>query len=337
MHCAPKILLPALILACTLSAQTQKIVYHTDSSPTLGSRNAWPFGYNGMRYQTIVPYSTFGGGAVIRDILLVGTASPLEVDYTDIEIRMGLTKLSGPTTNWNTNNPNPTTVYRGPLRVRFAVGKWGGIGLPNYYLYLPRATTDNLCVEVIVWGVRGKNRGAFYFLLASATAGRAASGGWVVNQTLTPAVSTMGCKMGFVLNNGNVAFAGTGCKSSLQTPLTIGATAWPQINRQFSVTLTGGKPSSLANLVLGVSHAKWGPTALPLDMAIFGAPTCFIWNDPLIRIPVTTDANGKVSITTIVPPSANSGTVFAHWWVLDRSANPFGVTSSDYATIILGN
>jgi len=338
MHQIPKIL-AAVLVAGALSAQTQKVVYYTDSSPTAGSRNAFPFGNNGIRYQTIVPNGTFGNQpTMIRDILVTGTNSALEIPYSDIEIKMGLTKQVTPTNNWNTNNPNPTTVYRGPLRVRFAVGKWGGLGLPKPYLFLPRAATDNLCVEVIVWGVTGYPKRSFYFPLASGTAARAYAAGWVVSKTNTPATSTTsGCKMGFVVNNGNVAFAGAGCNSSLKTPLTIGASPWPQPNKLFAVTLTGGKPSTLANLVLGVSHTKWGVANLPLNMGVYGAPGCFIWNDPLIRIPFTTDKNGTISVKTAVPASANFGTFLAHWWVLDPSANAFGVTSSDYATIILGN
>lgn len=326
-----------LLAGSALLGQAQNVVYYTDNSPINGSRNAFPFGNGDIRYQTIVPNVTFGNRVVnIRDILVAGTNSAMEAIYDDIEIRMGVTQQVLPTNNWNTNNPNPTTVYRGPLRVRFEVGKWGGIGLPKPYLFLPLSSSDNLCVEVIVWSATAHGKRSFYFPLASGTAARAFAAGWVVSQTNTPTTSTSsGCKMGFVLNNGNVAFAGVGCTSA--ATLQIGGSSWPQPNQQFSLTLTGGKPAALANLVLGVSHAKWGTSSLPLDMAIFGAPNCFIWNDPLIRVPLVTNASGQITITSTVPATATFGTVFAHWWVADASANAFGVASSDYATIILGN
>ena len=102
---------------------------------------------------------------------------------------------------------------------------------------------------------------------------------------------------------------------------------------------TGRAPNDKFVVKAGASadNVWWGAANLPLDMAVFGAPGCFIWNDPLLRIPLVTDTNGRVTTSTAVPPSANFGTIFAHWWVLDTSANAFGVTSSDYATIILGN
>jgi len=328
-----------LVIIGALSAQTQNVVYYTDSSPSVGTRNAFPFGNGDIRYQTIVPNATFNNRiTIIRDILLAGTGGALEAVYDDIEIKMGVTRQVTPTNNWTTNNPKPTTVYRGPLRIRFTVAQWGGIGLPNPYLFAPLSPADNLCVEVIVWKASLHGKRSFYFPLASPGAARAYMAGWVTSQGQTPATSAAsGCKMGFVLLNGNVAFAGTGCNSSINTPLRIGTDTWPQPGKPLSVTLYGAKASRPANLVIGLSQAKWLATTLPLDMGIFGAPGCFIWNDPLLRIPLVTDKNGAIKFTVSVPPLANSGTAYVHWWVLDTAANAFGVTSSDYATIILGN
>ena len=57
---------------------------------------------------------------------------------------------------WNANNPNPKTVYRGPLRVRFDPRQWQGIGLPSQYVYIPAPATPHLCIEIITWKVRGR-------------------------------------------------------------------------------------------------------------------------------------------------------------------------------------
>jgi len=54
---------------------------------------------------------------------------------------MGITDAGGSGRELDLQNPNPTTVYRGPLRVNFRVNQWSGIGMPGSYFYLPTSTT----------------------------------------------------------------------------------------------------------------------------------------------------------------------------------------------------
>src|SRR5690606_25724604 len=152
-----------------LTAQTQNIVYvDGDNNSMTGGGNAFPFGAGGgIRYQAIFPHSLFGAAPLnivsIRDILVAGNTSDLEAGYNDIEIKMGKTTLADVGSDWNANNPNPTTVYRGPLRIRFINNQWTAIGLPNPYLYLPTSPTQNLCIEVIVWSAINSSSTNFYY------------------------------------------------------------------------------------------------------------------------------------------------------------------------------
>ncbi len=321
----------------TLTAQTQNIVYADgNSSPSTGSGNAFPWGSVGIRYQAIFPHSLFGQNtlniATIRDILVAGNTTNLEAVYDDIEIRMGITKQATPTTTWSVNNPNPTTVYRGPLRIRFTASPspaWGGIGLPKPYLYLPSSNTDNLCVEVIVWAA-SKHSGNFYFPKAG-TLPRAYLYQWTSKQTTAPSVSTSsGCRMAFVLDNGNIAFAGQGCLSSANSRLTISTNpSWPQPGKSLAINLLGAATASPAFLVIGTK-------LISFDLGPAGAPTCFLWNDILVPVATTTGTRGEAGISAGVPAKVAPTTLLTHWVVFDKLANPAQLTSSDYATIIVG-
>jgi hypothetical protein len=324
-------LLAAVLCLGGLTAQ-QNIVYADgDPSPTTGGGNAFPFGSVGIRYQSIFPHSLFGPGPLnivtIRDILVSGHTTDLEAVYDDIEIRMGPTKQSAPTTDWATNLPLATakTVYRGPLRIRFTNGVWGGIGLPKPYLYLPLANTDNLCVEVIVWAA-SQHTANFYYPKASGLINRAFRYGWVANQTQPALTGTSGCRMAFVLNNGNIATAGQGCNSSANTPLLMTNDTWPQLGQPVKFSLGGAAAFKPGFLVLGAQ-------VIAIDLGIAGSPGCVLWNDPLLGVPVVTDAQGGASLTATVPQNTLPATLYGHWLVLE---NP-RLTTSDYQTIIIGN
>jgi len=336
----------ALVLPLAVSAlraQTQRIVYADGNpSPTVGGANAFPWCAVGIRYQAIFPHSLFGSAALnivtIRDILVAGdmlrafTPGNLEAVYEDIEIKMGITQQVSPTTNWSTNNPKPTSVYRGPLRIRFTgvpASVWGGIGLPKPYFYLPLSKNDNLCVEVIVWKA-SQHQGNFYFPRASASLQRAFNAGWVNNQTGSPQIGTGGCRMAFVLDNGNIAFAGRGCNSSTNTPLVISTNpSWPQPGKSLSISLVGGAGNSPAFLVLGTQLKSF-------DLGTVGAPGCYLWNEILAPVSSSTNASGVASFSATVPSTATAGTLLTHWLVFDSQANAARLTTSDYATIILG-
>jgi hypothetical protein len=283
---------------------------------------------------------------LITDIFShAGTYIPNEVVYGDIEIRMGVTTQPTPTTSWATNNPNPTTVYRGPLRIRWKTGQWTGIGLPNVYLWLPLSTSDNLCIEVIVWQVLDKGVYSqaqnFYYPVASATLARAYSVSWVQNgghsNTIAPSVSaSSGSKMGLLFNDGNMVDLGTGCKSSAHPALAIGSDAgkWPQSGVPFNVNLAGAAPTAPAFLMIGAGDQQWGALKLPLDLGIIGAPGCKVWNDVLISLATVTNASGAATYSLPLPTSIPLLRINATYGVLDAGANALGLATSSYLKIL---
>lgn len=346
MKILSSVLVTAMTVA-TLSAQQQVIVYN-DTQATCTAGNAFPFGSAGIRYQSVMLGSALTQPfvpVVIRD-LFVGkqpTSGGMYVSYEDIEIKMGLT-TQDPTVplalDWNVNNPNPTTVYRGPLAIDFGITTdWAGIGLPTPYVFQPMSAADNLCVEVIVWSASKMTNGGttgnnFYFPAASANVQRAFLYQWTdpANQTLPPRVGTSGCCMGFLLGNGNFVTHGQYGISSQIAKVEISSSTFPRPGQILDINLTGGGPSRASFLAFGFNYA-------PFDMAVIGAPRSNIWFNPLINVGAASDPNGRISIPVTIPATLTAGTIFAQWYQIDPGAyqNTLGLVTSNCATIIFGN
>jgi hypothetical protein len=346
MKILSSVLVTAMTIA-TLSAQQQNIVYN-DTPATCAGGNAFPFGSEGIRYQSVMLGSALTQPfvpVVIRD-LFVGkqpNGSGMYVSYEDIEIKMGLTQQD-PTlplaVDWNTNNPNPTTVYRGPLAIDFGVGlDWGGIGLPIPYVFQPMSATDNLCVEVIVWSASKMTAGGttaanFYFPAASGNVQRAFRYQWATpaNQASPPLVGTSGCCMGFLLGNGNFVTHGQYGISSTISKVEISGSTYPQPGKALDIYLTGGGPSRASFLAFGFAYA-------PFDMGVMGAPRSNIWFNPVISVGSISDPSGSTTIPVVIPATLTAGTIYAQWYQIDPGAyqNTLGLVTSNCATIIFGN
>jgi hypothetical protein len=250
---------------------------------------------------------------------------------------MGVTAQAIPTNSWSVNNPNPTTVYRGPLRQTFEVGKWREMGLPNSYFYLPTPAADNLCVEFIMWKFNptySANTNSIRAVTASVT--RAYYFSWTTSQTTAPSVDSAACKLGLICNNGSFAVTETGCNSSANTPLSIGSSTFPRWGQSFDVTLTGALPTTPLFLALGLSDTTGFGTTLPLDGALIGAPGCFIWNQNLLQVGTVSDPTGNGVLKFAIPNGGGTPRIYVHWWNLDPTANALGITSSNYGKILMG-
>lgn len=356
MRLAPAALSTALLMAAIAPAQTQNIVYHDDTNPATGPANAFPFGSEGTRIQQLIPGSVLGSRALIQDLFVAPAETTRipwttsEVVYADFEIRMGITTSATLTTNWANNLPNPTTVYRGPLRVPFVRDQWTALGLPRAYLWAPTSANDNLVIDFIFWrvadygSVQPDINGYFMWSHSSVprTIQRAFLRGWTTSQPATAQnVDGNGIKLGFLLDDGNFVAHGGGCvgSSGLAPVISTPAGTWPQIGGTMTVELTDGPVNSIAFLNLGFDNLMSGGLTLPFDLALIGAPGCFLWHDIVASFPqVNTNANGAASTQVPIPndPSLMAARVYASWLNADGGANGLGFTTSGYATIILG-
>jgi hypothetical protein len=99
----------------------------------------------------------------------------------------------------------------------------------------------------------------------------------------------------------------------------------------FLVTGAGAGPGLPAFLVLGASDAIWSGAGLPLDLEAWGAPGCTLLASADMWLASPAGASGGLGQALAVPSDAAlvGATVFVQWIVLDSTANPLGLTSSD--------
>lgn len=341
----------AVVFCCaTIPAQTQNFAFIPDNVPTTGTINGFPFGSTGVRTQQLIPQSVLGSTpALIQDLFVAPTitsnntgVAESEVFYGDIEIQMGLTQLTTLTNTWATNSPAPTTVYRGPLRVRFVRDQWVPLGLPAPYLWLPTGPGDNLAVDFIVWSLidRGAVPTGYYMHVRSGGSSRAYRIAWTGSQPPTSAgVDNAGIKLGFLRNDGNFVVHGGGCagSSTLEPWIDVAPGTWPRVGLPLDVRLRQGPPSIGAALVLGFDPTTVLGLPAPLDLGPFGAPGCFAWHDNAATGPfVATNAVGDASQIVGIPnlPGLLSLRVYSTWLCIDPLANNLGFTTSGFAMIL---
>lgn len=220
-------LLLATLVAAPLTAQTgQNIKWSNGSSPTAGSRNAFPWGSSGLRYQYVMDMGNTVT-CLVQDIMVGAdsTRGDLLVEHLDIEISMGHTSVTNATTStmWDTNLPpaNKTLVYRGPLQIFHKAGQWRGIGLPQPYRFIRRGNANNLCIEIITRSVKGQTTPRNFYFPTSATATpgniRAYRYNWVNNTTQAALTGSSASRIGLLCDDGNFVVTGAGCNN-----LTIG-------------------------------------------------------------------------------------------------------------------
>lgn len=349
--------LTALFAVAALCAQTQNIVYHDDPSPTTGPANAFPFGSAGTRIQQLIPQSVLGSTpAMIQDLFVNPQLTSIQtsitesqVYYGDFEIQMGITQATTLTTTWATNSPSPTTVYRGPLLVKFVRDQWVPLGLPASYLWLPLTPADNLVIDFICWQVI--DTGAVppdvngYFLNVHSSPGRtiprAYRRGWATGQLPTAAgADGNGIKLGILFNDGNfVAHDGDCAGSSTQVPM-IGTApgTWPTLGSPLDIRIAQGPPNLVAGLVLGFDTTTYLGVSLPYEMTPVGAPGCTFWhsNDGIPAfVPLDASGNGSFSIALPANPAFATARFYATWICIDPTANALGLVPSGFATVIL--
>ncbi|MEM7204774.1 MAG: S8 family serine peptidase [Planctomycetota bacterium] len=112
----------------------------------------------------------------------------------------------------------------------------------------------------------------------------------------------------------------------------------PQLGDTFRVVLRHALPGSAAVLAHGVSNVTWAGVPLPFDMAPAGAPSCFLWCDSWVAVPLLVDAAGTTEFEYSVPtaPSFTGQQFYNQYWVLDPAANALGLVFTDAARALIG-
>ncbi len=136
---------------------------------------------------------------------------------------------------------------------------------------------------------------------------------------------------------GSVAPLGAGCAGS-NGVLVHTISGPPAIGQQQHYRLQNGPVLRPALLALGTSDTFWGRSPLPLSLALFGAPGCWLYTEPAVTILIATDAGGSAAIPLTHPTSASliGQRFFTQFVAIDPPANAWGVTTSNGVATRLG-
>ena len=151
---------------------------------------------------------------------------------------------------------------------------------------------------------------------------------------------------GVVLDpTGSVTQFGQSCISQLQ-PLPAGAEpASFELGASGLFYLRGTRSPAppLAWLMVGSSDRRMGPFKLPLDLGAFGAPSCMLYNDPLLVLfsPLQQLSQSKQLLATVELPLVNdirlaNKNIFGQWMLLDRRATRLGLSFSNGTKATIG-
>jgi hypothetical protein len=124
---------------------------------------------------------------------------------------------------------------------------------------------------------------------------------------------------------------GPGCPQLGGTVPTIGASATLRIAQPVTIQMSRAPASqSVAFLVFGFESAG------NLGGFLFGGTTCRVYVNPMLSVPVPTNASGVGSLSLTIPNAALGVTLFGQGYALSSGANPLNLTVSDAAVSLIG-
>src|SRR5262249_37157613 len=82
---------------------------------------------------------------------------------------------------------------------------------------------------------------------------------------------------------GGFTNVGTGCAGTQGMPV-HSATGTPEIGEQVVYSLTSAPASRPVALILGNSLTTWNAIALPMNLSVIGAPSCWLRTNPLVTL-----------------------------------------------------
>ncbi|MHC4078552.1 MAG: hypothetical protein ACYST0_08965 [Planctomycetota bacterium] len=333
------------LLAAPAVAQTK--IYNTDNVGSTGTCNVIPFGsttpsttWSNQKYQTIMASSLFGKKTGMICSLGFAACQTGIKKFTSIEIKMDYFPGTGSTltTTFSNNITSKATTVLSATNYVFHTTKdqWAHVGLQKPFLYIP--TLGHLVVQITVMGAEGSgnnfHRGGSASL-APVQRMYATGGSWVGGKP--PATGSLSTTAGLKMEVGFDAWAldtfGVGCQGSNNKIPQLTLTGSSALGQFVTLGLTDALPSASMFLVIGVTAP-----GTPVDMGMYGAPSCTLY--PALDIIVPTSANASGAFTQRFPMPTSSSMVcskaYVQFFPHDKSANSFGASSSFYGRVLVG-
>jgi hypothetical protein len=136
---------------------------------------------------------------------------------------------------------------------------------------------------------------------------------------------------------GSLTAFGLACPGTAGTPV-HSATGTPEIGETLRYALAGARPSTAIALHVGDSRTSWNGLGLPFNLALLGAPNCFLNTGPVMSIGSTTLADGTRSIPIRLPLDERliGATFHTQFVVVDPGANAGALVTTRGVTTVLG-
>jgi hypothetical protein len=212
------------------------------------------------------------------------------------------------------------------------LNQWSQVGLETSYRY-DASKGKNLVIQIQVNGAKFDN--------STGSAGhrtgsreRVYAFGWA---TIPPPTGTRGTsaalKVQLVANSYDVHNYGVSCKGSNNKFPAATIIGSGKIGTNYTLRLTNALPN--ANTFISIGFSLWSP---PVDLAVIQAPGCNMYFNNLITLNGTCNASGTSSLNLSIPSSIEPCLrVYFQYFPLDRTANPLGLTTSNYARLLTGH
>lgn len=133
------------------------------------------------------------------------------------------------------------------------------------------------------------------------------------------------------VNDASTSAFGAGCAGSAGTPA-LGSETLAWLGGNLDVQLSQGPALSPASIIVGFSATQTsGGLSLPFQLAAVGMPGCSLYTDPMLALPVVTDASGNAALGFAVPADPNliGADIYSQALCIDAPANAPGLTTSN--------
>lgn len=137
---------------------------------------------------------------------------------------------------------------------------------------------------------------------------------------------------------GIAATRGLGCPDSRGSELRLSTSGCPELGASFGLRLeTNAAVTAPVFLLMGLSNQNWLGIVLPLDLGLFGAPTCSAYVSHDVVLGPFANPGGGAGFQTSIPldPTLRGATSFWQGYLLEFGLNPLNLGTSDYRTVIL--
>lgn len=128
------------------------------------------------------------------------------------------------------------------------------------------------------------------------------------------------------------------CVSATPPAPALNPVSPPVLGQTLSLQIGNGTPSLPAFLMFGISDQSWATLPLPLDLAVFGAPNCWLFTSADTMLLVMLDGSGSHTFAAPLPNNAGlmGFTFFNQVAALVPGANALSMLTSNAGRGVIG-